>query len=173
MSKRVVNAFESVHIEEDQYYVLVPPLTLSHRVVETVQQQAAVGADWEMWLGDKCLWLGLSLQAKVVDAQSSQFAHLHYRAKGASLMPSAAARRFWLANSRAPAETAGLSRESVLHRYAPCCNLVRGRLLINQLNQSIRIQDLDSGGRGRRFKSSHPDQNPYDSSSWEQWNRGL
>ncbi len=54
--------------------------------------------------------------------------------------------------------TVGLLRESVLHRYAQYCNLVRGRLLIDQQKQSVNIQDLVSGGRGRRFESSHPDQ---------------
>ena len=49
-------------------------------------------------------------------------------------------------------------RELVLHRYAQYCNVVRGRLLIYQQKQSINIQDLDSGGRGRKFESSHPDQ---------------
>jgi hypothetical protein len=53
---------------------------------------------------------------------------------------------------------AGLLRESVLHRYAQCCIVVRGRLLIHFLNQSVNTQDLDSGGRGRKFESSHPDQ---------------
>ena len=31
-----------------------------------------------------------------------------------------------------PVNVAGVLRESVLHRYAPYCNLVRERLLINQ-----------------------------------------
>ncbi len=53
---------------------------------------------------------------------------------------------------------AGLLRESVLHRYAQYCNVVRRRLLIGQLKQSVNIRDLDSGGRGRKFESSHPDQ---------------
>jgi len=57
-----------------------------------------------------------------------------------------------------PVRTAGLLRESVLHRYAQYCNCVRGRLLIYYLKQSVNIQDLDSGGWGRRFESSHPDQ---------------
>jgi hypothetical protein len=53
---------------------------------------------------------------------------------------------------------AGLLRESVLHRYAQFCHLVRERLLIHYLNQPVNIRDLSSGGRGRKFKSSHPDQ---------------
>ena len=53
---------------------------------------------------------------------------------------------------------AGHLRESVLHRNAQYCNLVRGRPLISQLKQSVSFQHPDSGGRGRRFKSSHPDQ---------------
>ena len=32
---------------------------------------------------------------------------------------------------------AGVLRESALHRYAQHCNLVRGRLLIRFLNQSV------------------------------------
>ncbi len=52
---------------------------------------------------------------------------------------------------------AGLLRESVLHRYAQSCNVVRGRLPIDHLKQSVTIQDLDSGRRDRKFKSSHPD----------------
>jgi hypothetical protein len=52
---------------------------------------------------------------------------------------------------------AGLLRESVLHRYAQFCHLVRERLLIHYLNQPVNIRDLSSGGRGRKFKSSHPD----------------
>jgi len=40
----------------------------------------------------------------------------------------------------------GLLRESVLHRYALYCNVVRGRLLIDQQKQSVNIQDLSSGG---------------------------
>ena len=50
-----------------------------------------------------------------------------------------------------PAGIAGLLRESVLHRYAQYCNVVRGRLLIDQQKQSVNIQDLPSGGRGRKF----------------------
>ncbi len=57
-----------------------------------------------------------------------------------------------------PAGIVGLLRESVLHRYAQCCNVVRERLLIDQQKQSVNTQDLDSGGRGRKFESSHPDQ---------------
>ena len=41
---------------------------------------------------------------------------------------------------------AGLLRESALHRYALYCNVVRERLLIHFLNQSVNTQDLDSGG---------------------------
>jgi len=57
-----------------------------------------------------------------------------------------------------PPFVAGLLRESVQHRYTQYCNVVRERLLIDQSKQSVNIQDLDSGGRGRKFKSSHPDQ---------------
>jgi len=45
-----------------------------------------------------------------------------------------------------------------MHRSAQSCNLVRGRLLILYYKQSVNTQDLDSGGRGRKFKFSHPDQ---------------
>ena len=48
----------------------------------------------------------------------------------------------------------GLLWESVLLRYALYCNVVRGRLLIDQQKQSVKIQDLDSGGRGRNFTKS-------------------
>ena len=54
--------------------------------------------------------------------------------------------------------SAGVLRESVLHRYAQYCNVVRRRLLIDQQKQPVNIRDLDSGGRGRKFESSHPDQ---------------
>ena len=53
-----------------------------------------------------------------------------------------------------PTESVGVLRECVLHRYAQYCNRVRGRLLILYLKQSVNIQDLDSGGRGRRFTKS-------------------
>ena len=59
-----------------------------------------------------------------------------------------------------------------MHRYARYCNIVRGRLLIDQQKQSVNIRDLSSGGRGPlknriepvdiaiallcSFKSSHP-----------------
>ena len=57
-----------------------------------------------------------------------------------------------------PMPIAGLLRDSVLHRCARYCKSVRGRLLISQLKQSVTVQELDSGGRGRKFESSHPDQ---------------
>ena len=51
----------------------------------------------------------------------------------------------------------GFLWDSVTHRCAQYGNQPRGRLLIYQLKQSVNIQDVDSGGRGRKFKSSHPD----------------
>ena len=48
----------------------------------------------------------------------------------------------WLINRN----SVGLLWESVLHRYARSCNVVRGRPLILYLKQSVNIQDLDSGG---------------------------
>jgi hypothetical protein len=45
--------------------------------------------------------------------------------------------------------TAGFLREFILQRYVRCCSLVRGLLLINGQNQSINIQDLYSGAKGR------------------------
>lgn len=52
-------------------------------------QEAAVGADWEMWLGSgRGTWLGFRVQAKAVDLLSSGFPHLHYRTKGAPLFQS-------------------------------------------------------------------------------------
>jgi hypothetical protein len=44
---------------------------------------------------------------------------------------------------------AGLLRQSVLHRHAPCCNNVRRRLLIWFLKQSVNFHDPYSAGRGR------------------------
>ncbi len=49
---------------------------------------------------------------------------------------------------------AGLLRESVLHRYAQYCNVVRGRRLIHHKKQSVNIRDLDSHGRGHWFNPS-------------------
>ena len=51
---------------------------------------------------------------------------------------------------------AGLLRESVLHRYAQYCNLVRECLLINYLYQSVNIRDLDSERRDTFIKDSFP-----------------
>ncbi len=45
----------------------------------------------------------------------------------------------------------GVLRESILQFYALYCNLIRKRLLILFLKQSVNIRDLDSGGRGRKF----------------------
>lgn len=44
------------------------------------QQEGAEGADWEWWLtGPSGRWLGLRVQAKVIDVGSLAFPHLHYR----------------------------------------------------------------------------------------------
>jgi hypothetical protein len=51
------------------------------------------------------------------------------------------------------AKTAGILRDSVLHRYAQYCNIVRGRLPISQLKQSVSVHYPDSGGRGRGLKT--------------------
>jgi hypothetical protein len=44
-----------------------------------------------------------------------------------------------------------------MHRCAQYCNIVRRRLLIWLLKQSVNIRDPASGGRSREFESRHPD----------------
>jgi hypothetical protein len=42
--------------------------------------EAVEGADWEWWLtGPSGQWLGLRVQAKVIDVGTASFPHLHYR----------------------------------------------------------------------------------------------
>src|SRR5262249_42946186 len=49
----------------------------------TKPRERLVGADWEMWLGSGAgVWLGLRLQAKVIDLRSAEFSHLYYRTRG-------------------------------------------------------------------------------------------
>lgn len=49
----------------------------------TKPQEGINGADWEWWLTDptRSRWLGLRVQAKVLELKSDTFAHLHYRPK--------------------------------------------------------------------------------------------
>lgn len=49
----------------------------------TRPQEGVNGADWEWWLTDptRSRWLGLRVQAKVLELKSDTFAHLHYRPK--------------------------------------------------------------------------------------------
>jgi hypothetical protein len=46
-------------------------------------QEGINGADWEWWLTNptRSRWLGLRVQAKVLELKSDTFAHLHYRPK--------------------------------------------------------------------------------------------
>ncbi len=47
----------------------------------TKPQEGINGADWEWWLTNpkRSRWLGLRVQAKVLELKSDTFAHLHYR----------------------------------------------------------------------------------------------
>lgn len=47
----------------------------------TKPQEGIHGADWEWWLTDKHQkhWLGLRVQAKILNLRSGRFEHLHYR----------------------------------------------------------------------------------------------
>lgn len=49
----------------------------------TKPQEGINGADWEWWLSDptRSRWLGLRVQANVLELKSDTFAHLHYRPK--------------------------------------------------------------------------------------------
>jgi hypothetical protein len=49
----------------------------------TKPQEGIIGADWEWWLTDstRSRWLGLRVQAKVLELKSDTFAQLHYRPK--------------------------------------------------------------------------------------------
>lgn len=50
----------------------------------TKPQEGKNGADWEWWLTDptRSRWLGLRVQAKVLELKSNTFAHLHYQQQG-------------------------------------------------------------------------------------------
>lgn len=47
----------------------------------TKPQEGLNGADWEWWLTDsqRKAWLGLRVQAKILELSSNEFAHLHYK----------------------------------------------------------------------------------------------
>jgi len=49
--------------------------------VFTKPQEGLNGADWEWWLTDsrRSEWLGLRIQAKVLELKSDSFSHLHYK----------------------------------------------------------------------------------------------
>nr|WP_138429071.1 DUF6615 family protein [Fodinibius saliphilus] len=48
----------------------------------TKAKEGKTGADWEWWFRDKNgLWLGFRVQAKIIELESSKFAHLHYYTK--------------------------------------------------------------------------------------------
>ncbi|WP_371136296.1 DUF6615 family protein [Methyloversatilis sp.] len=50
----------------------------------TKRKEGVNGADWEWWLTNrsKSQWLGLRVQAKILELRSDRFAHLHYRKSG-------------------------------------------------------------------------------------------
>jgi len=41
------------------------------------RKEAKEGADWEWWLGSKGSWLGLRVQAKILDSQKMRYPHLN------------------------------------------------------------------------------------------------
>lgn len=47
----------------------------------TKPQEGVNGADWEWWLtnSSRTMWLGLRIQAKILELRSNTFAHLHYK----------------------------------------------------------------------------------------------
>jgi hypothetical protein len=49
--------------------------------VFTKPQEGLNGADWEWWLTDskRSEWLGIRIQAKVLDLTTDSFPHLHYK----------------------------------------------------------------------------------------------
>ncbi len=45
-------------------------------------EEGANGADWEWWINDRGgRWLGLRVQAKIINLKEDEFAHLHYQGK--------------------------------------------------------------------------------------------
>ena len=42
-------------------------------------KKGKVGADWEWWLGSQSLWLGLRVQAKIIDPTTLRYPHLGYK----------------------------------------------------------------------------------------------
>lgn len=49
------------------------------------QEEFKEGADWEWWFrGVKGKWVGMRLQAKVIDFTTNEFKHLHYKAKNSA-----------------------------------------------------------------------------------------
>ena len=60
--------------------------------------------------------------------------------------------------ARTAAFAAGILPEPVQLRCARSCTHVHERLQITIQKQLLKNARLPSGGRGRRFKSSHPDQ---------------
>ena len=47
----------------------------------TRQDEALNGSDWEWWFGSGGGWVGMRVQAKVIDIETSQYKHLHYKRK--------------------------------------------------------------------------------------------
>jgi len=49
------------------------------------QEEGKNGADWEWWMtGESAKWIGFRVQAKVLDLESNEFSHLHYRKDSSS-----------------------------------------------------------------------------------------
>ena len=79
----------------------------------TKPQEGINGADWEWWLTDptRSRWLGLRVQAKVLELKSDTFAHLHYRPKRG--------RAYQSTRLKAAAEADGLIPMYCLYAHLP------------------------------------------------------
>jgi hypothetical protein len=45
----------------------------------TKPQEGVNGADWEWWFNSGSQWIGFRVQAKIINSNSNEFEHLHYR----------------------------------------------------------------------------------------------
>jgi hypothetical protein len=79
----------------------------------TKPQESMTGADWEWWLTDpsRSRWLGLRVQAKVLELKSDSFAHLHYKSKRG--------RAYQTTRLKRAAEADGLAPFYCLYTHAP------------------------------------------------------
>src|SRR5262249_22946180 len=58
----------------------VPQFAIARQI--SAREEAKIGADWEWWLTDGNDWLGLLVQAKIVNTRNGKYSKFNYRPKG-------------------------------------------------------------------------------------------